>query len=108
MMPKILNKKGQVSSAVITLVTVFGIAIVVAILMATVAAKTYSSSTPWKDIQNATISADVNSAVENSFEAYNQATTNLPLLAIILVASVVLSIIAGFMVYSRGGGAGSL
>lgn len=106
------DKKGQSAAfaAVIPLVLIFGTAIVVAVLMSTVAAQVYSSALPWQGINNATISADVNAAVENSFEAYNQATSNLDLLAIIAVASAVLMGIGGFFFASRGvgGGGGAL
>lgn len=91
---------------VLPLVLIFGMAVVAIIIMSTVAAKTYTSALPWTGIGNATISADVNASVESAFETYNQATQNLPLLAIIAVAFVVLAAIARFMVFTGSSGGG--
>lgn len=104
------DKHGQIGplGLVIPLVLVFGLAIVIAIIMSTVAAQTYTSSQPWIGINNATISADVNSAVENSFEAYNQATSQLDLLAIIAVAFVVISAVVMFMRFGNPAGGGGM
>lgn len=105
-----LNSRGQIGplGLVIPLVLVFGLAIVIAIIMSTVAAKTYTSAEPWEGIENATISADVNAAVENSFEAYNQATSQLDLLAIIAVAFVVISAVVMFMRFGQPAGGGGM
>ncbi len=104
------DKRGQMGaiSVVIPLVLVFGLAIVIAILMVTVGAQVYTTSDPWEGIDNATISADVNASVESAFEAYNDVIENLPLLAIIAVAMVVLFAVAGFMRFTtpQGGFSG--
>ena len=106
------DKRGQMGaiSVVIPLVLVFGLAIVIAILMVTVGAQVYTTSDPWEGIDNATISADVNASVESAFEAYNDVIENLPLLAIIAVAMVVLFAVAGFMRFTtpQGGSGGAL
>ena len=117
---KKMGSRGQASaiSVVIPLVLFFGIAIVIAILMVTVGSSVYSTSTPWEGIcdhpgcsdANNPIGVDINSTVEGSFEAYNDVLENLPLLAIIAVAMVVLLGVAGFMRFTtpQGGFGGAL
>ncbi len=114
---KKLGSRGQTNamSLVIPLILFFGIAIVIAILMVTVGAQVYSTSDPWEDVNTGSessmaIAADINSTVENAFEGYNDVIENLPLLAIIAVAMVVLFAVAGFMRFTtpQGGSGGAL
>lgn len=106
------DKKGQSAAfaAVIPLVLIFGVAIVIAVLMSTIAASVFVSTESSRSVRDynslldntaSRVGNDVNSAIENSFEAYNQATSNLDLLAIIAVASAVLMGIGGFFFASR-------
>lgn len=114
------GNKGQLGplGLVLPLVLIFGMAVVAIIIMSTVSAKTYTSVKDSLTIpqygslgavthSSTIINADLNTTTENAFETYNQATQNLPLLAIIAVAFVVLASIARFMVFTGGSGGAS-
>lgn len=113
-----IGKRGQIGplGLVIPLVLVFGLAVVIAVVMSTVAGSTFASVQTQLAIDGNTldnpsgerIEADINAAVESSFEAYNQATSQLDLLAIIAVAFVVISAVVMFMRFGQPAGGGML
>ena len=97
-----LLRKDKRGNMLVNIVSSVGIAGFLVILFVTLSARAYTTTDPWIDT-GATIGADVNAAVEQSFEAQQQTATYIPLFVLLILAGAFLMLTRGF---TTGGGGG--
>jgi len=94
------NQKGNM---LVNIVASVGIAGFLVILFVTLSARAYTTIDPWIDTGE-TIGADVNNAVEQSFEAQAQVAQYIPLFVLLILAGAFLVLTRGFTTGGGGGG----
>ena len=107
-MMKPLKKKGQTAMmSVIGLIVLIGVAIITMVFIGVMAGRTYETSeTHITDITNQTIEDHVRNGIVETFQAYEDIGSFMPLIVLALVVILILSLIFGLLAFQQIGGAG--
>jgi len=113
---KIMYKEeGQVTGAmqgIVTLVLLFGIAVILYVFVGVIAGQTYELTESDIDaISNSTISGNIKGGIVKGFEGYKQLGNYMPLLILALILGVILAVLLSIVAFTGvgvGGRGGSV